>query len=114
MLAQNTRESALRREAFHEVLHEWLDRSFDNCAGDAASHAGPAWLWVRHGGTHYYLTAASTREGIRAYLHAVEAAAGDPEWSLQNSVAGVRDRVAVGPDRQIIEGFDFYHHVPVR
>jgi hypothetical protein len=114
MLARNTRESALRREDFHHALRQWLDDSFDGCAGDATDHAGPAWLWVRHGGAHYYLTAGATRAGIREYMNEVTASAGDPEWSLQSSAPGVRDRVAVGPQRRIIDGFDFYRHVPGR
>ena len=114
MLMQNTRESAMRREEFHRMLQRWLDESFDGVAGEADHHAGAAWVWVRHGGTHYYLSAASTRAGVRAYLRAVAAANGDPEWSLVASEPGVRDRVAIGADRAIIDGFDFYHHVPER
>ena len=34
MLPQNTRESALRREEFHQTLQHWLDESFDNFVGD--------------------------------------------------------------------------------
>jgi len=114
MLAQNTRESALRREEFHAVLQNWLDQSFDARAGEADSHAGPAWLWVRHGGAHYYLSAASTRAGIREYLRLVRNAGGDPEWSLEDSLPGTRDRVAVGPDHRIVDGFEFYRHVAGR
>jgi hypothetical protein len=114
MLPQNTRESALRREAFHQVLQTWLDESFDAYIGDPQSHAGMAWLWVRHGGSHFYLNADSTRTGIRHYLHLVEENSGEPDWVLQNSIPGVRDRVAVGPNRQVIEGFEFYRHVPTR
>jgi hypothetical protein len=33
---------------------------------------------------------------------------------MERSIAGVRERVAVGKDRQIIEGFEFYRHVPTR
>ena len=114
MLRQNTRESALRREEFHEVLQAWLDDSFDDCIGDPRSHAGLAWIWVRHAGGHFYLNADSTRIGIRQYLHVVEENHGDPDWALQGSVPGIRDRVAVGDSHQVIEGFEFYRHVPDR
>jgi hypothetical protein len=114
MLPQNTRESALRREEFHQVLQTWLDDSLDNYVGEPDSHTGPAWLWVRHGGEHYYLNADSTRGGVRRYLQLVETSRGDPHWSLRDSVAGIRDRVAVGRDDEIIEGFEFYRHVPGR
>jgi len=107
MLPQNTRESALRREEFHETLRNWLDESFDNCVGDPDSHAGPAWLWVRHGGSHFYLDAGSTRAGVRRYLRVVADNGGDVRWFTQ-SQAGIPFRVAVGPERQIIEGFAFY------
>jgi len=113
MLPQNTRESALRREEFHTALQHWLDESFDNHAGEVNSHAGPAWLWVRHGGEHYYLAANSTRAGIRAYLHLVKEAGGDPAWTPASSPR-VRDRVAVGPGRQIVVGFEFYRHAQSR
>ena len=114
MLPQNTRESALRREEFHQALRSWLDESFDDCVGDPASHAGPAWVWVRHGGRHFYLNADSTRAGIRQYLHLVEEDSGDPKWSMQDSIAGIRDRVTVGRGEQVVEGFEFYRHVPIR
>jgi hypothetical protein len=114
MIEQNTRESALRREEFHVVLQHWLDESFDNIAGEKDSHAGPAWLWVRHAGDHYYLTAGSTRAGVREYLRLVKDAGGDPEWTLESSVSGTPDRVAVGADHRIVEGFEFYHHAPRR
>jgi hypothetical protein len=114
MLAQNTRESALRREEFHEALRQWLDETFDNRVGDEDSHAGPAWLWVRHGGACYYLGGTSTRAGVREYLRIVTEAHGDPEWFLTGTVPGVSDRVAVGRDRKVIEGFDFFHHAQRR
>jgi hypothetical protein len=114
MLQRNTRESALRREEFHAALKEWLDASLDTQVGDAENHAGPAWLWVRHGGGHYYLAAGSTRSGIREYMRLVALAAGDPEWSLPGSAAGAPDRVAFGPDRRFIDGFDFFQHLPRR
>jgi hypothetical protein len=114
MLPQNTRESAIRREEFHAVLQTWLDESLDNYVGDPGHHAGPAWLWVRHGGDHFYLNAETTRAGVRRYLRAVTESGGDPAWTMERSIAGVRERVAVGKDRQIIEGFEFYRHVPTR
>jgi hypothetical protein len=69
---------------------------------------------VRHGGEHYYLSADSTRGGVRRYLQLVETSRGDPHWSLRDSITGIRDRVAVGRDDEIIEGFEFYRHVPGR
>lgn len=114
MLQQNTRESAVRREEFHDALRMWLDESFDACVGEPDSHAGTAWLWVRHGGEHYYLNADATREGVRRYVREVERNGGDPEWSTGRSAGGVRERVAVGRDRHVIEGFEFYRHVPAR
>lgn len=114
MLPQNTRESAVRREEFHQTLQTWLDDSLDYRIGDTGSHAGLAWFWVRHGGDHFYLNADSNRAGIRQYLRVVMANAGDASWSMRNSVPGIRDRVAVGPRSEIIDGFEFYRHVPAR
>lgn len=114
MMPQNTRESALRREEFHEVLRHWLDESFDDRTGDPDSHAGQAWLWVRHGGDHFYLSALSTRAGIRHYMNLVDDAGGDPTWSMPHETGEVRDRVAVGRGRHVIDGFEFYRHVPQR
>lgn len=114
MLPQNTRESALRREDFHQALKHWLDESYDSRVGDADSHAGPAWLWVRHGGNHYYLNAGSTREGVRSYLRAVAENDGDPKWSMQPADEESRERVAVGDAGEVIDGFEFYRHVPRR
>ncbi|HEX6133715.1 MAG TPA: hypothetical protein VFZ24_07125 [Longimicrobiales bacterium] len=114
MMTQNTRESALRREDFHKALQVWLDDSFDSRIGDVESHAGPAWLWVRHGGAHYYLSGASTREGIREYMRLVAAADGDPRWSTPGSASAVRERVAVGRERRVIDGFEFFQHLPGR
>jgi hypothetical protein len=114
MLPQNTRESALRREEFHDVLRSWLDDSLDQWVGDPQSHAGMAWIWVRHGGNHFYLNADSSRTGVRQYLHVVQQSSGDPDWSMPQSAAGIRDRVVVGRDHRIIEGFEFYRHVPTR
>jgi hypothetical protein len=114
MLRQNTRESAVRREEFHNVLRAWLDESLEDRVGDSESHAGSAWLWVRHAGDHFYLKADSNRAGIREYIRVVEENRGDPEWSLQNTAPGVRDRVAVGRSRKVIDGFEFYRHLPAR
>lgn len=114
MLMQNTRESALRREEFHEVLKAWLDDSFDDRATDADSHAGTAWLWVRHGGAHFYLAATSTRSGIRAYIRLVDSAAGNPDWSALPTGDPTRERVAFDRDGLTIDGFDFYEYMPQR
>jgi hypothetical protein len=114
MIMQNTRESAIPRDEFHLVLQEWLDETFDQCAGDAENHAGSAWLWVRHGGEHFYLDAAATRDGVREYLRAVSASTGEVEWQPTGSSSELRDRVTVGPARASIEGFEFYRHVPRR
>ncbi len=114
MLPQNTRESAVRREEFHQALKTWLDDSLDDRIGEPESHAGLAWFWVRHGGDHFYLNADSSRTGIRRYLRMVTASAGDPVWSMRTFVPGIRDRVGVGPDAEVIDGFEFYRHVPTR
>jgi hypothetical protein len=114
MLQQNTRESAIRREEFHDTLRAWLDDSFDARAGDPDSHAGLAWLWVRHGGDHYYLSSDSTRDGIRGYMRAVEESRGDPEWSTDPTDDDVGNRVTVGRDGRVIDGFEFFRHVPGR
>lgn len=114
MLQQNTRESAIRREDFHRALRTWLDESLDDRIGDPESHAGNAWLWVRHGGDHYYLNADTTRDGIRRYVRLVADDGGDPDWTMKDSEEGVRERVAVGRDRRIIDGFEFYRHLPSR
>jgi hypothetical protein len=113
MIMRNTRESALRRDEFHRALQSWLDESFDDRVGDPATHAGPEWLWVRHGGDHFYLHAGATRTGIRNYLRVAVDSSGDADWHV-SSTSGARDRVRVGAGRQIIEGFDFYRHVPGR
>jgi hypothetical protein len=114
MIGRNTRESALRQDEFHTVLQRWLDESFDDRVGDPTTHAGPEWLWVRHGGNHFYLHADSTRAGVREYLHVVAECGGDADWHLQSSVPGIRDRVVVGDEERIVDGFDFYRHVPER
>jgi hypothetical protein len=114
MFPQNTRESAVRREEFHQALQSWLDDSFDDRIGDPDSHGGLAWFWVRHGGDHFYLNADSTRAGVRQYLRIVERSGGDADWSMHSSTPGIRDRVAVGADREIVDGFEFYRHVPTR
>jgi hypothetical protein len=114
MLPQNTRESAIRREEFHEILRQWLDESLENSVGDPENHAGKAWLWVRHGGEHFYLNADSSRSGVRQYLHMVDASRGDPVWSTVEGIPGVRERVVVGRTQQIIDGFEFYRHLPKR
>lgn len=114
MMMRNTRESAIRRDEFHQVLQDWLDDSFDDRVGEDDSHAGSAWLWVRHGGDHFYLHADSTRSGIREYLRSVAAANGEVDWHVQNSDSDVRDPVTIGRARQEIDGFDFYRHVPRR
>ena len=114
MLPQNTRESALRREDFHQALKHWLDESYDSRVGDADSHAGPAWLWVRHGGHHYYLAAASTRDGIREYMRLVSSARGDPDWLPRRSRSKLRTRVVFGRERRLIDGFEFFQHLAAR
>jgi hypothetical protein len=114
MIKHNTRESAIRRDEFHEVLRAWLDESFDDQVGDAGNHAGPAWLWVRHGGEHYYLHASSTRSGIREYLRSVAEADREIDWQVPGSGSELRDRVTIGPTGHNIEGFEFYRHVPRR
>ena len=114
MFPQNTRESAARREEFHQALQSWLDESFDDRIGDPETHGGLAWFWVRHAGDHFYLNADSTRSGVREYMGIVKANGGDPRWSMRGSTPGIRDRVAVGAKRKIIDGFEFYRHVPAR
>jgi hypothetical protein len=115
MIMRNTRESALRRDTFHQVLQRWLDESFDEHIGETYNHAGPAWLWVRHGGEHYYLDALSTRAGIREYLHVTATQEGEVEWHVHGAAPNpVRERVSVGAKHLNIDGFDFYRHVPRR
>jgi hypothetical protein len=114
MILHNTRESAIRREAFHRVLEAWLDDSYEDQVGEADHHAGPAWLWVRHGGEHYYLDAAATRPGVREYIRLVRAAGEEIEWHRSDPDAATRQRVAVGGGRASIDGFEFYHHMPRR
>ena len=114
MLEQNTRESALRREEFHRALRVWLDDSFDDLVGDPGSHAGTAWLWVRHGGDRYYLQANSRRAGIRQYINLVEESKGDPDWALTGQTGEDRERVAIGRNREMIDGFEFYRHASQR
>jgi hypothetical protein len=114
MLMHNTRESAIRRVEFHDVLQQWLDESFDDQAGDPGHHGGPAWLWVRHGGEHYYLHAASTRSGIREYLRLIAAAGSEIAWNAPSSTAPLRERVTLGQTGGSIEGFDLFRHVPRR
>jgi hypothetical protein len=114
MLEQNTRESAVRREDFHEILRNWLDDSLDDQVGDPDNHAGQAWLWVRHGGDHFYLDGASNRAGVRSYVRLVDKAGGDLEWTIHREEATSRDRIAIGRDRKFIDGFDFFRHTPER
>jgi hypothetical protein len=109
MIKHNT-----RRDAFHQILQAWLDESFDNQVGDAGNHAGPAWLWVRHSGEHFYLDASATRCGIRNYLRFVDAARGEVDWQLLRFGDPLRERVTIGPTGMTIEGFEFYRHVPRR
>jgi hypothetical protein len=113
MLMHNTRESALRRDVFHEVLRLWLDESLDAHIGDSETHAGPAWLWVRHGGSHFYLHANATRAGVRAYLREVTVAEGEVEWRPLASASPLGERVAVGDCLATIDGFELYLH-PLR
>ena len=114
MIRQNTRESAIRREEFHRVLQEWLDETFEQHVGDEDVHAGPAWLWVRHGGDHYYLHARSTRAGVREYLRIARSSNGDVQWNDQPDSSSLRARVTVGDDRRTIDGFEFFRHLPQR
>lgn len=112
---QNTRESAVRREEFHDLLRLWLKESFSSSVGDPESHSGPAWLWVRHGGKRYYLTSDSTRAGVARYLRMVEDSGGDPVWLALPSVPGVREKVMVGsPSGEAIPGFGFFLHLQER
>jgi hypothetical protein len=114
MMMHNTRESAIRRDEFHRILQEWLDDTFEEHVGEAEHHAGSAWLWVRHGGEHYYLDAAATRSGIREYLRMVSASTGEIPWQTVKSQTGQRDVVNVGTRVTPIEGLELYRHVPRR
>jgi hypothetical protein len=114
MIMHNTRESAVRRDVFHEVLQAWLDDSFDASVGDVENHAGPAWLWVRHGGEHFYLHATATRSGVREYLRIVSGTDGEIEWDAATETAPTNGRVAIGPARTMIDGFELYRHLPRR
>jgi hypothetical protein len=113
-MIRNTRESALRREEFHAALQNWLDDSYDVQIGDAESHAGAEWLWVRHGGSHFYLHAGSTRAGVREYLRMVADADGDVAWHEHRPSAAARGRVTVGVGRHVIDGFEFFRDVTRR
>jgi phage terminase large subunit-like protein len=114
MITPNTRESAIRRDEFHRVLQAWLDDTFDDRAGDVDSHAGSAWLWVRHRGEHYYLDAAATRDGIREYLRTVRTGSGEVEWQTDDSASDPRELVTIGRARTHIDGLELYRHVPRR
>lgn len=114
MVPQNTRESAVRREQFHDALRDWLDESFENTVGDAQAFGGSAWLWVRHGGGHFYLNAESSRAGVRRYLQLVDSEDGNPEWTMSSQDNTDRARVAIGPKQEVIDGFSFYRHIPER
>jgi hypothetical protein len=108
MIQHNTRESAIRREEFHAELRAWLDDSLEGTVGDPTAYGGPAWLWVRHGGSTFYLDAESGRDGVRSYLRMVEAEGGDPDWTVVEDADSGVERVGFGPRCEQIPGFLFY------
>ncbi len=114
MVIQNTRESAVRREEFHTELRHWLNDSFETTIGDPETFGGKPWLWVRHGGDHFYLDADSSRDGVRRYLRIVDEQEGNPDWTMVPVEPGIRERVAIGRERETVIGFFFFHHLTLR
>jgi hypothetical protein len=106
---RNTKESALKREEFHERLRAWQAHADvgDEVAGGQA-HARAPWVWVKHLGNRYYLHADASYEGVTEYLALVERHGESMRWSVLENERGNLNKAAFGPDQDVIPGFYLY------
>lgn len=104
-----SKDEALTQESFHSELEEWYTESEPGAViGDARKYGGKAWVWVRHLGNRYHLNADTTYEGVGEYLALLREQHGKLSWSVVENERGVKNKVALGPGKQVVPGFYLY------
>ena len=108
-MERNTKESALKREQFHEELRDWFQNAApgDEIAGGAAHPRAP-WVWAKHLGNRYYLHADTSYEGVAGYLRLLDMHGEALRWSVIENERGNLNKAAFGPDQEVFSGFYLY------
>ncbi|HEX2189715.1 MAG TPA: hypothetical protein VHG51_12490 [Longimicrobiaceae bacterium] len=100
-----SRTEPLSRSAFHARLRDWYEEAFDgDSVGDSSSYGGRPWVWVRHGGSLYVLSADTTYEGVGEYVDLLDAYGDGLAWA---AAPGAREpgALAFGPERRVLDAF---------
>jgi len=93
---------------FHARLLRWFRETDEPVIGDPDTDRRTAWLWIRDGHRLARLFADTTREAVAGYLELLNENRGELEWTVVPSAAGQWTKIAMGPDRSVIDGFHLY------
>jgi hypothetical protein len=93
---------------FHARLVRWFRETGEPVIGDPDTDRRTAWLWVRDGHRLTRLFADTTREAVGRYLDLLNENRGELDWTVVPSAAGQWTKIALGPDRVVIDGFHLY------
>ena len=93
---------------FHSRLLHWYRETEETVIGDPEADRRTAWLWIRDGHRLARLFADTTREAVGRYLELLAERRGELDWTVVPSAAGQLTKIALGPDRAVIDGFHLY------
>ncbi len=106
-----SKDRPIPRAEFEARLSAWLAAAGGgDTVGDTSERGQTAWVYVRDGGSIYYLNADSTHDAVRDYagLLAVEP---NLEWHVVENAKGRLNKVAFGERKLKLSGFYFYVQV---
>lgn len=106
-----SKDRPISRAEFEARLSAWLAvTGGGDTVGDTSKRGQTAWVYVRDGGSIYYLNADSTHYAVRDYagLLAVEPKL---EWHVVANAKGRLNKVAFGKKKLKLREFYFYAQV---
>jgi hypothetical protein len=96
------------RRDFVGLLRWWLEQTDEKTIGEVEPFPGRPWVLVEAGSTRCHLNADTARVGVRRFLELVRQHGDDLEWRVVANQRGKVNRVALGPDAELVEKFYLY------
>jgi hypothetical protein len=107
-MARQGRADWITKLEFHSRLLRWYRETGEPVIGDPDTDRRTAWLWIRDGHRLARLFADTTRAAVGRYLELLGEQRGELEWTIVSSAAGQLTKIALGPDRIVIDGLHLY------
>ena len=100
----------LTRKDFETELREWLTSSDrDDTVGEVGNAGVKGWTYVEELGRVFRLHADTTAEGVSEYLRHLEEEP-DGEWRRVKNELGRKNKVGLGREKLVFQGFYLYEH----